>query len=526
MHNTPGNRRWTEQAYRLTHVNVGDAGSLPVARVVTRSTVDDEGLAAWLRPRRDLVLERDCGGGRFEAVEGPVREYARTVEVATGAGQRHAVTQTVELTLAVPYFGWLFWVPFRRTMGRPGTDGSPWWAPPARLDARAATVLGSLGLLAIVFGYLNTLFTQTITFAAEELGAGNAAQGLAGAVVRVGGLVALGVVAAADRHGRRTVLLWSAAAGCVLALTGAAAPTLAWLTVSQTFARAFATALLVLVAIVAAEEMPAGSRAYAVSLLAMASGLGAGVCVLSLRLADLGPRGWRLLYLVPVLGLPAVAGVRRRLPESRRFVDRSPQRAGISGHGKRLWLLGAAGLLTNVFIAPQSQFANRFLRVERGLSGGRIGVFSLATGTPAGIGIVVGGRLADTHGRRRVGAGCIAAGTVCTVLFFFSRGWAMWAWALVGTTVSDASIPALGVYGPELFPTSMRGRANGIVAVCALAGSAIGLGAGGLLADSLGGIGPAMAVLSFGPAVVAVLVLARYPETAGRELEDLNPEDR
>jgi MFS family permease len=227
-----------------------------------------------------------------------------------------------------------------------------------------------------------------------------------------------------------------------------------------------------------------------------------------------------------VLALPVLRGLSRRLPESRRFVDRSPERAPLAGHGARLWLLGAAGLLTNVFIAPQSQFGNRFLRVERGFSGGRIGIFSLATGTPAAVGIVVGGRLADTRGRRRVGAVCIMVGTLCTVLFFFSRGWALWALALVGTTVSDASIPALGVYGPELFPTSLRGRANGLVAVSALAGSALGLVAAGVLADSFGHIGPAMAVLSFGPAVVALLVLTRYPETARRELEDLNPEDR
>ena len=56
-------------------------------------------------------------------------------------------------------------------------------------------------------------------------------------------------------------------------------------------ARAFATALLLLVAIVAAEEVPARCRAYAVSLLAMAGGLGAGVCVIALNLADLGPGG-------------------------------------------------------------------------------------------------------------------------------------------------------------------------------------------------------------------------------------------
>jgi MFS family permease len=497
-----------------------------VARLVTVSTADDEGLAAWLRPRRDLVLEREVGAGRYEAVEGPVLDYARTVAALRMADGMHAVTQTVEFTLAVPYFWWLFWVPFRRSMRRPGAGKAPWWAPPALLDARAATVLGSLGVLAVVFGYLNTVFTQTITFAGEEFRAGDTAQGVAGAVVRVGGLVALAVVATADRKGRRTVLLWSAAAGCSLALTGAVAPSLAWLAVSQTLARAFATALLVLVAIVAAEEMPAGSRAYAVSLLAMAGGMGAGLCVLGLRLADIGPRAWRLLYLAPVLALPVLRGLSRRLPESRRFVDRSPERAPLAGHGARLWLLGAAGLLTNVFIAPQSQFGNRFLRVERGFSGGRIGIFSLATGTPAAVGIVVGGRLADTRGRRRVGAVCIMVGTLCTVLFFFSRGWALWALALVGTTVSDASIPALGVYGPELFPTSLRGRANGLVAVSALAGSALGLVAAGVLADSFGHIGPAMAVLSFGPAVVALLVLTRYPETARRELEDLNPEDR
>ena len=98
------------------------------------------------------------------------------------------------------------------------------------------------------------------------------------------------VVAAADRRGRRKALLWSAAAGCVLAATGALAPSLPWLTASQMLARAFATALVILVAIVAAEEMPAGSRAYAISLMAMAGGLGAGVCVTALNLADIGPR--------------------------------------------------------------------------------------------------------------------------------------------------------------------------------------------------------------------------------------------
>jgi hypothetical protein len=60
-----------------------------------------------------------------------------------------------------------------------------------------------------------------------------------------------------------------------------------------------------------------------------------------------------------------------------------------------------------------------------------------------------------------------------------------------------------------------------------VAGSAFGLLVAGTLSDRLGGqLGPALALLALGPIVVAALVLFRYPETAGRELEDINPEDR
>jgi len=496
-----------------------------VTRVVARRTVDRDELEALLRPRTDLVLEASAGDGRFDAVEGPFREYRRTVEVEHAPDGGGSTTQTVDFRLAVPYFGWLFVLPLKRALARPGTARAPWWAPPARLDARAANVLGTVALLAVTFGYLNTLFTQTVPFASEEFGAGDSAQGLAGALVRVGGLVALLIVAAADRRGRRQVVLVAAVSGCVTAVGGALAPSLWWLTGSQMLARGFATSLLILVTIIAAEEMPAGSRAYAVSLLAMAGGLGAGVCVISLRLADLGPQGWRLLYLIPLLALPAVASVRSRLPESRRFV--APHAAAaMAGHGGRLLLLAASGLLLNLFVAPQSQFGNRFLRSERGFSGGRIGLFSVTVGTPAAIGIVAGGRLADVRGRRVVGAVSLVGGTFCTLLYFYSSGWGVWAWALVGNIISAASIPALGVYGPELFPTGLRGRANGLVAVTSLVGSAGGLVLAGRLADRYGTIAPAMTMLAVGPLLLAVLVLLAYPETAGRELEDLNPEDR
>ena len=94
-------------------------------------TVDDEGLATLLRPRSDLLLERTSGQGRFEAAEGPVRTYRRTVVVeAAGDDGRFHVTQTVEFTLAVTYFWWLFVLPFKWALARPGRPTPPWWAAP------------------------------------------------------------------------------------------------------------------------------------------------------------------------------------------------------------------------------------------------------------------------------------------------------------------------------------------------------------------------------------------------------------
>ncbi len=494
-------------------------------RTTRRAPADPAAIAAALLPRDDLVAEREVAPGVFEAREGPVRHYRRTVVVSDDGAGGATLTQTLEYRLAVPYFAWLFRLPFRRALSRPPRARPPWWAPPARLDARAATVLGLLAALAVVFGYLNTLFSQTVAFAAEQFSASNTAQGVAGGVVRGGGLVALAVAAGADRVGRRPVILATAWSAVVATATGALAPSLAGLAASQVVARGLGTALLLLVGIVAAEEVPAGTRAYAVSLLAMAGGVGAGGAVLALPLAELGPGAWRILYLLPLAAAPGLLHVGRHLPESRRYAvaRRAPASATTRS---RLLLLAVSGLLTSLFVAPQSQFNNRFLRTERGFSAPRISLLTIVSGLPGSVGIVLGGRIADVRGRRVVAAVALVGGTLATVAYFASRGWPLWVWPTVGTALSAAAIPALGVYGPELFPTARRGRANGLVAVCGLVGSAAGLLAAGALSDRLGSLAPAMAILGVGPLLVAALVVLAYPETAGQELEALNPEDR
>ena len=496
-----------------------------MARVNTSHLVTAAERDELLAPRDDLVAERAVGDRRFEAVEGPFSSYVRHVDVTQVDDDRWQVEETTDFRLAVPFWRVVFTPLTRRALRRRRPPGSqPWWAPPDRLDPRAATVLGLLATLALFGGYLGTLITQTITFAADEFDAGDTAQGVTLAVVRIGVLLALVLVAAADRRGRRRLLVIAATGACLVAVTGAVSPNMVWLGASQTVARGLSTALALLVGIVAAEEMPRSSRAYAVSLLAMTAALGAGMAVWALPLADLGPGGWRLLYLIPLLAVPAVLAIGRRLPESKRFVV-AHERPPASGRSGRLALLAVSGFLVSMFVAPASQFQNEFLRTERDFSASRITLFTLSTNTPGGIGVLVGGHLADVRGRKLVGSVALAGGAVLTVAMYLSVGWPLWAWSAIGAIVGAATIPALGVYGPELFPTTARGRLNGTITLIGVAGSSIGLLVAGVLSDQLGGFGPTMALLAVGPLLVALLVATVYPETAHRRLEEINPED-
>jgi MFS family permease len=317
----------------------------------------------------------------------------------------------------------------------------------------------------------------------------------------------------------------AALAPCISAL-GALAPNLAVLTITQALGRPIGLALLVLVGVVAAEEMPAGSRAYAVSVLAMATAFGAGICVATLPLADLGDRSWRLVYLVPLLFLFLLRGVRRLLPESRRYLARHDTTTRIRDHGRRFWLLAVARVLVNILVAPSSGFQNRYLTDERGFSATMITLYTLITVTPSGASLIIGGRLADLRGRKVVGSVGLTLGVLGIVAAYFSSGWQLWWWSFFGAVSMGLAVPALGVYDAELFPTGSRGRAGGWLTVLSLVGSSGGVIAAGILISRFDSYGWTMALLAIGPLAAVVLILKWFPETAGEELETLNPEDR
>jgi len=491
--------------------------------------VDDDGLRDLRRPLDDLVAEEVDGDdpNRFRARNGPCTVYERHLDVTPAAPGRHTVVERTSWELTVPVWGVIVRPAFRHALRRRRRrSGQPWWAPPVRLDARQVEVLARLSAVAWCSGYLGTLLSQMTTFAAGEFGSDVSAQGAALASTRIGILVAIVAAVAADRVGRRRALLVAVIGACLMHATTAATPTLTAFAITQMVARGLTTGGDVVRAIVLAEEMPAGARAYALSVGALAAGLGSGMVVWLLPIADLAPWAWRLLFCVPVLIAPIAWRVGRPLPESHRFErHRAMAPARLGPHRKRLVLLAAASLLTAVLAAPASGLQNEYLRSERAFSGAGIAAFTLLTSTPASLGVFFGGRLADVHGRRTVGAIGLVAATGGIVLSYWSDGAGLWIGAVVGTIASGVVVPTLLVYGPELFPTRLRGRANGILTAFGVLGSAIGLLTVGSLASRWGAFGPAVSVVAVGPLVVALLVRTRFPETAGRELEDLNPSD-
>jgi MFS family permease len=481
-----------------------------------------ENRIALLSPRDDVVLEVARADAVFEQQAGPFASYQRVV---TEVDQQ--LVETTSYRLLIPWFRWLFAWPMRRLLLRRGSrlaaGVQPWWAPPDRLDPRQVMLLGIVAAASMSAAFTNTLFTQTVTFAGDDFGIGNTGQGIGGIVVRAGIVIALPLAFMADRVGRRKMIVLAAWLAPLFAALGALSPNFPVLVGTQTIARPMSLALELLLAVMITEEMPRNSRAYAVSVLAMANGLGAGVCVNGLRLADVAPWGWRLVYVLNLIWVVAAIDLGRRLPETLRFVRKHVVAPPINR--VRLMQISAVSLFGNMFVAPASFFQNKYLKNIRGMDAGAISNFTLGTATPAGLGLVVGGRLADIYGRRALMVVLAPTSTALLVWSFFVDGAGLWAGAFGAGLLGGAAYPAFAVYRTEMFPTGNRGRAAGIITAAALLGGSLGIWMAGVLLDRGWSYGQTMGLLAAAEVITILIVLFTYPETAHQELDDLNPDE-
>lgn len=403
------------------------------------------------------------------------------------------------------------------------------------MTRRQKKVLVLLALASIPAAFTNTVFTQTVAYASDEFHISAQGQGLAAAIVRWGVIIALPCAALADRIGRRRMIVITLWVAPLITSLGALSPNFTFLVVTQAIGRPLGLALNIFIIVFATEEMSNDSRAFALSVIAVAAGFGAGTAVSAIPLAGISLTSWRYIYAIGLVWIFIAAVITRRLPETRRFEslhERSLSSTdsddpAVHSHivPQRLMLQIAVAILVNVFIAAASVFQIRYLKDVRGYSATIVALFTVATTGPASIGLLIGGRIADRSGRKTLAAITIPIGAILIAVSFSVQGIGMWAAALCGAISFALAYPAMSVFRSELFPTAHRNIASAFITTASLIGGSIGLLLCGTFIDRGSSYGAVMSVLAIGPILVSVLVFVMYPETAHRELEELNPAD-
>ncbi len=241
---------------------------------------------------------------------------------------------------------------------------------------------------------------------------------------------------------------------------------------------------------------------------------------------------WRVLFAIGLVPALFVVWIRRNIqePEIYHAIRRDRPAVGLSHllsafRAPYLWTTVKVSLM--VAGAQGGGYAlgiwmPTYLRTVRGLSASSTGGFLLTQIFGALLGFLAGAWLSDAIGRRLTFM-LSAIGSLLMVLVFMFVPMGNTALLFVGLpffAVLLMKFPPMGPFMTELYPTSVRGNAQGF---CYNAGRAIGAlfpTLVGVLSETMP-LGPAIAVFSaiaFGLMIVMLLLL---PETRGRRLDEL-----
>lgn len=385
-------------------------------------------------------------------------------------------------------------------------------------------------------GYDLIAITQILPDLREDFALSKSAGGLLVAAVNVGAVAAWLLVRRADRWGRRRLLAWTIAGYTFFTVASGLAPDAASFAVAQFLARTFLLGEWAVAMLVAAEEFPADRRGFVIGVIQAFSTLGSVLCAALVPALLATPLGWRAVYFVAVIPLLLLAWARRGLRETRRFSEQVAPELRARGraftailrgpYAGRVLLLGVIWMLIYACTQNAITFWKEFAVAERGFSDVAVGR-SVAIAAVAAMPLVFGvGTLLDVIGRRRSAVlvfGVTAAGVFgCYTLH---DPWALTACLALGVFGATGVLPVLASFNAELFPTALRGDAygwanNGIGRI----GHVLSPVLVGLAAESFGW-GAAVRTTALLPLIAAGLVLARLPETAGRELEETSAVD-
>jgi len=448
------------------------------------------------------------------------------VSVVTGFAFRPGAGYTPRRMTTAPPASRPRWLRFTPFLGA---------APP--LTARQWQVLGLVSVATLFDQYDRALFALALPQIQLSLGIAEADVGWLGSIVRLGALPAFAATVAADRIGRRKVLLATIIGYTVCTAATALAPDARTFIFFQFLAHIFTAAEMILAIVVIAEELDAEVRGWGIGALFAIQACGVGVAALLFPLFEWLGLGWRALFAVGIVPLGVVAYWRRVLPETARFdaaraagLAQTPALAPIvalvRAYPARFAAVAAVAFLFSAGGAAADFMGPKYLQDAHGWTPGRVAVLYILGGALAIAGSTYAGRMSDRLGRRPVTVVFGVAVLSLAIAFYNASGWwlpPLWIvliFTLVGHDVLLAS------FGAELFPTSYRSTAAGARAIVATLGGVVGLALESLLYRALGSHWEAITLMLCGALLAPLIVALAFPETAGRTLEEIAPEPR
>lgn len=399
--------------------------------------------------------------------------------------------------------------------------------PFGRFNPQARHLVFLMWLVGVLAAFATSHASSTIPFSRVSLGLTEGDMSLVLSVARFAGVASLLFSWWGDKAGRRRPFL-VAFGVLIIATASTAAVETGWqFGALQAVTRAAASALGTLAVVLIAEQVAPGVRAFAISLYGAGGSFGAGLGLISLPLAETGPNGWRGLFALGALGLVALPMLTRGVKESPVFevedeailLAAAPLRDLLASRfSGRLYLTGSINFLVNIFMAVTLTFSIERLVGDVGLNTSTAVILSLLGGTTGAMGFFLGGRLADTIGRRST--------TVMSLVLVMIGGLALYRFdtlpilaisIAVATFGAFAFVPSAASHRTELFPTAFRTTANAVGGYLGMVGSAVGLLIGRFTIDEMG-LSQTVTLLSVG-IVGGIILTALLPETKGQELD-------
>ena len=424
---------------------------------------------------------------------------------------------------------------------------NPWWIPPflgtvpRGVEQPHLSLLGFVALAMFFENYDLSLLTSVLKFLREDFGLTEAELGSFAGAIRLGTLPAFFLIPLADRIGRRRVFLVSVAGLSIGSFLTAFSQDATQFVLCQVVARTFMLTASATAFVIVTEEFPAEHRGWGIGMLGAVASMGFGIGAAVFALIEVMPFGWRGLYalgLAPVFLLPLLG---RGIPETQRFsaqVGNSLERRGLlrqltgalepvvelarrhPGYALAVVLLG---LLSTAGHATAFQLTAYYVLEVHGWEPWQYSAMFFFCGGIGIIGSPLAGRLGDLYGRRRLGLLVLGLFPAAAFTFYTGPGWALpIGWVAMVFMSMSSSVVARALTN-EVFPTSHRGTAGGLMISVETLGAAVGLFLYAYFQALYPGQGVVVAVISL-LTLVSAGSLALFPETRALELEAISGE--